>query len=144
MPADIDRAQLAALLDTIVPPSDGVPGGGDPVFVDRVLVDASEGYLRAALEGVMRELEAGFATYTPEERESAFATLEAADQAGAAAVVNLAYTAYYSDPRVLRALETSLGYRAVPPQPQGYDLPLFPVESIRREDRERQPTWRTQ
>lgn len=142
--SDTDEPRLAALLDTIVPPGDGVPGGGDPMFVTRVLADASDGYLRVALEGVLSKLDAGFATCGPEDREKAFADIETKDPAGAAAVVNLAYTAFYSDPRVLRALETSLGYRAVPPQPQGYDLPLFPVESIRRTNRERQTTWRTQ
>ena len=56
-------------------------------------------------------------------------------------VINMAYTAYYTDPRVLHALQSRTGYQATPPQPAGYQLAEFDTALLERV-RARPPLWR--
>lgn len=138
----VHRAVLAALLATVLPPRAGVPGGGDDLIVASVLADAEAGVAGTALDEVLGRLPAEFATGSADDRERAFSAVEAEDPVSAAAVVGLAYTAYYTDSRVLEALEREHGYNAGPPQPAGYDLPTFPVERLWRTDADHRPLWR--
>jgi hypothetical protein len=56
-------------------------------------------------------------------------------------LIKAAYSAYYTDVRVRLILERKTGYEARPPQPLGYDLPVFD-ETLLDPVRERGPIWR--
>lgn len=136
-----DRADLIALLDGIVPPRDDLAGAGGLGLADAVLADASASERTGDLEAILDRVPAGFASLDGVAREAALRAI--ADRAARefASVVNLAYTAYYTDPRVLHALQARTGYLAGPPQPEGYRLDGFDEAMVQRV-RERGPIWR--
>ncbi|MFN8539238.1 MAG: hypothetical protein U0232_17405 [Thermomicrobiales bacterium] len=72
-----------------------------------------------------------------EEREAALRAVEAAHPVFFAALVEHAYRFYYTDPRVQRAVGMTDG----PPQPRGFELPVFD-ERLLTVQRKREPFWR--
>lgn len=143
MSADPDSAEVRvlALLDTLIPPAHDMPGAGSERVATQVIADASGGPLGAALDTVLAALPADFAEADTATRESALRIIANADSAAVAGVVNLVYTAYYSDLDVLRSLERVTGYRADPPQPRGYTLEPFDSHLVAAA-RSRSTTWR--
>jgi hypothetical protein len=138
MPAD---QLLVALLDTIIPAEEGMPGAGEAGLAERVLADAADGPLGEALRRLLAALPDGFAALPLSEREHVLRDLGDTATGDLDAVVNLVYTAYYTDPGVLARIEAATGYHAEPPQPHGYRLePLNPelLDRVRRIP----PSWR--
>ena len=117
---------LTALLDVLIPPFDGLGGAGELGLANSVAEDAAASpRFSASLATV---LDALMQTSWPTDvvaREALVRSIE--ERAGAAfgEVVNLAYTNYYTDDRVLAMIERHTGYRARPPQPDGYELEPF-------------------
>ncbi|MEL6233735.1 MAG: hypothetical protein AAFR46_04965 [Pseudomonadota bacterium] len=62
--------------------------------------------------------------------ETRLRQIETAQPALFGAFVVAAYSAYYTHPAVLAAIEAQTGYRAGPPQPGGYQLDPFDVEML--------------
>lgn len=139
------RQALAAVLDTLLPPSeDGtMPGAGE-----LGLVEALERAVRRTPElepGILNGLAAlaevaaargadGFAALPPAERPAALEALSATASAFVPSLVFPTYVAYYQHPRVLEGL----GVPPRPPHPLGYPLEegdlslLEPVRARRR------------
>jgi hypothetical protein len=116
-----------------------MPGAGEAGLAGRVLADAADGPLGAALRWLLAALPADFAALTVAAREQALR--DVGDAAALDAAVNLIYTAYYTDPGVLALIEAATGYHAEPPQPHGYRLPPFDPERLDRV-RRMPPSWR--
>jgi hypothetical protein len=96
---------------------------------------------RPALDALIAVLPGDFAALSAEARTDALKAVEAgkADLFDAATVA--IYSAYYTRPHVLAAIEAARGYKAGPPQPGGYALPAFDPE-ILRVPRSRARLWR--
>ncbi len=124
--------KLIALLDTVIPPGADQPGAGAAGLAARVLDDAAGTPLAAGLDAVLAALPQNFVGSGSADREARLRAVAATDPAAMDAVVNLVYTAYYTDPGVLVSIEALTGYHAGPPQPQGYDLTPFDPETVIR------------
>lgn len=134
--------RLVALLDTIVPPRAGIPGAGELGLGVGVVEDArSTGHLDD-LHTVLAALPEEFETVDAAGREAALRDLEVVDPQRVASVVNMAYTAYYTHPRVLAGVSERTGYNTGPPQPSGYALAPFD-EALLDPVRERPFSWRS-
>ena len=119
---DSGDVRLAQLLDVLLPSFDGVPGAGGLGLAASVARDAGGNpRFAASLQLVLDAL----ATLSRPPRESDVREVEERNPEAVADVVNLAYTSYYTDTRVLAMVERHTGYRADPPQPRGYDLGPF-------------------
>jgi hypothetical protein len=119
---------LAAVLDTLLPPRGVLPGAGalalgiESPSVDRVL---------AALPSAFGDLDA-------DAREETLRALDRSHSSDLAELVRLAYCAYYTDARVLAAVGEATGYRGGSPQPGGYEVEPFDeavLSNVRRKSR---------
>jgi len=137
-----DDVVLGAVLDTLLPPVGDLAGAGGLGLTTEFRRGAELApHLGTPAIALLRDVTVDFVSADPSERESRLRALETAHPDAFAAVLNLAYNAYYSDPRVLRRIEAVTGYAARPPQPDGYELPPFD-ESVLARIRERAPFWR--
>ena len=138
---------LIALLDGIIPPRPGtdsspdLPGAGGLGLAPAVLADAAASQRQADLDEVLSHLPEDITDLDPLARDAVLRTIADAHPRPFASVINMAYTAYYTDPRVLHALQARTGYQATPPQPGGYDLDAFDPALLDRV-RTRPPLWR--
>ena len=111
---------LDAVLDTMLPGGDGFPGGAGSA--EWLMAQARFG---PALQALAAALPDGFVALSPDARTQALKAAEAdIPEVFDAATIAL-YSAYYTRPDVLAAIEAARGYKAVPPQPGGYELPAF-------------------
>lgn len=133
--------RVLALLDTVIPASDDMPGAGTTALAERVRVDAVDTPLAAGLDLVIRQLPIGFVHLDARTREAALRALSDSEPAAVDQVVNLVYTAYYTDAEVLARIEGRTGYHAGPPQPRGYQLAPFAPDLLALV-RGRGPIWR--
>ena len=135
------RALLDAVFDRLVPANGPVPPAG--ALGCAAAIDATLGrdtaLRRLFLDGLIAVALRGFAE-SPDP-DATLREVEAAAPAFFAALVNHAYRAYYTDPRVLAHLERTAGYPARPPQPLGHELPPWDPDLLARQ-RERAPFWR--
>lgn len=121
-----DLPLLASVLDTLLPPFDGVAGAGQLGLASAVSADAeSSRRFVASVRTVLAALPAVFLSLPPNERAEALRSVERSDPVSFTDLINLAYTAYYSDARVLALIERRTGYKSAPPQPGGYVLEPF-------------------
>lgn len=134
-------ARLPWLLDGIVPPRDELPGAGGLGLGEAVIADAEGSARRADLDAILSSLPEGSVECSPGERDALLRQVESEHRVAFQSVVNMAYTAYYTDPRVLHALQQRTGYQAAPPQPHGYALDSFDEQLIERV-RQRPAMWR--
>lgn len=133
---------LAAVLDRLLPGDADWPAAGRLGLAAAVRGFAAGGPDDGAgASRVLADLPADFETLAGEERDAALATRERDDPAGFEALINAAYTIYYTDPRVLAVVERLTGYAARPPQPLGHELPPFDERLLDRV-KQRQPFWR--
>lgn len=133
---------LAAALDTLLPPVGQLAGAGGLGLAAEFRRGAEAApHLGTPAFELLGHLSQAFVDLAAEAREERLGELEAEDPSAFAAVVNLAYNAYYSDPRVLARIEEETGYSARPPQPEGYHLDPFD-ESVLVNIRDREPFWR--
>jgi hypothetical protein len=135
-------ALLTAVLNTLIPARDGVPGAGDLGLAGRVdgALATAPGLRRFYLDGLLAIEAAGerpFGELDVAGREGALRAVEAAQPVFFAALVEHAYRFYYTDPRVQRAVGMTDG----PPQPRGHELPVFD-ERLLTIQRQREPFWR--
>lgn len=133
--------RLMALLDGIVPPRGDLPGAGGLDLQGAVMADARGSGREEDLHAILGELPEGIGSMSPLERDACLRAVAERAPIPFASVVNMVYTAYYTDPRVLHALEQRTGYQASPPQPNGYRLASFDDQLLERA-RQRAPMWR--
>jgi Gluconate 2-dehydrogenase subunit 3 len=135
------RALLDAVLDRLVPANGPVPPAG--ALGCAAAIDASLGrdpaLRRLFFEGLTTIALGGFAEAP--DPDAALREVEAAAPGFFAALVDHAYRAYYTDPRLLANLERTTGYPARPPQPLGHDMPPWDPDLLARQ-RQRAPFWR--
>lgn len=130
---------LSSVMDRLVPPIDDLPGAGSMGLASNVdaLARQHPPYQRA-LSTFVDKLARNWSPSLPDaEKDALLRDLETTDGAIFNAVLELAYLAYYSDPRVQRRVS----WRGGPLQPEGFPLPPFDAE-ILKTTRERQPFWR--
>ena len=133
---------LRALLDEVIPPSpDGrLPGAGALDLIGHVartvrqtpmLAPVVEYGLSAIAELAGTRSPDGWAGLSRTERAALLAEFAAGDQLFMPALLFLAYSGYYQDPRVVEAL----GLEARPPHPTGYAMEAFDttlLDAVRR------------
>lgn len=120
MPGNDGELDLIRLLDVLIPAFDGLPGAGGLGLAPSVASDAAANPRFADALALVLDALAGSPF-----RESDVRSVAERKPEAFADVVNLAYTNYYTEPRVLAVVERNTGYRAEPPQPNGYDLAPF-------------------
>lgn len=132
----MNTKRLEEVLATLLPAQGAWPSGAavTEVVATDLAADAED---RAALAWLLAQLPADFAAGD----EDALRHAEGIDPDRFGRIVNAAYLAYYTDPAVRRVLEQETGYEARPPQPLGYELPLF-EEALLERQRARAPFWR--
>ncbi len=134
-------SRLPALLDSIVPPRDHLAGAGGLGLAGAVVADAQGTSRDHDLAVVLAALPVGFENLPAPDSYACLQAVEDQYPKSFATVVNMVNTAYYTDSRVLQALEARTGYQASPPQPQGYVLEQFDEQMLQRV-RQRAPMWR--
>jgi hypothetical protein len=138
-----ERATLGAALNVLIPARDDFPGAGDlgvAATIERAMEQAPP--LRRALLDALRAIEfvsgePGFLARASDEQEALLRTVEAAEPAAFALLVEHAYRGYY----VLPAVQRALGLSGEPPQPRGYQLAPFDPALLAKQ-RRREPFWR--
>lgn len=148
-PAVLDadrRALLAAVLDRIIPPHDGLPGAGElgvAGLIERTLA-VSPRLRRLFLEGLVeielasaRAADQGFRDLDAEDQDALLQAVEGARPAFFVALVEHAFRGYYGLPRV----HEMIGHESRPPQPGGHRLPPFDPALLAKQ-RDRAPFWR--
>ncbi len=140
------RGLLMSVLDRIVPPRDGLPGAGGlgvDAAIDRTLAMTPR-LRRLFLDGlatIARTAEStsanDFATLESAAQENILRTVEAAEPAFFAALVEHTYRGYY----ILPEVHAAIGYPDRPPQPLGHELAPFRDELLQLQI-DRAPFWR--
>jgi len=116
------RELLDAVLDRLLPAVDELPGAGELGIGAAIATDPLSARRPGDVATVLGRLPGGFRALPGAERDAALAEAERALPDAFATLINLAYNAYYLDPRVLARVERVSGYRARAPQPAGYAL----------------------
>ncbi len=144
--SDEQRQLLAAILDVIVPPREGLAGAGSlgvGSMIERTLA-LTLSLRRLFLEG-LTEIQVASARHSNRDflaldaatQESVLRAVEASSPAFFAALVEHTYRGYYILPEVCAAI----GYPTQPPQPAGQAMPAFREELLAIQ-RTRAPFWR--
>jgi len=140
--ADAEPEVLTAALDRLLPRNEELPPAGQMGLARAVLDDAATSPpLAAALATVMQRLPESFGELNWEAQDEALRAVEATQPRAFAGLINLAYTAYYTDARVLGFIARRTGYEPRPPQPKGYQLTAFDDRLLEKASR-RAALWR--
>ena len=134
-------ARLSALVDRIVPGTDGWPSAGDRATVLAILADAERDGDTDAVDAVLTTLPTAFASLAPADQDDAVSKLAADAPDVFARFVRHVYNVYYATPAVLAVLEAKTGYPARPPLYEGYELDAFD-DALLTTQRQRRPFWR--
>lgn len=134
---------LVTVLDTLIPPRDGVFGAGGLGLSEAVFIDAQDTGKTQSIERILMQVPSGFAELSAADREAILHLLEQEEPMAFWAILNMAYTAYYTHPDVLAGISERTGYNPGPPQPLGYAMLAFHdddvlLDPVRRMD----PSWR--
>jgi hypothetical protein len=133
---------LPSVLDTLLPANEHLPAAGQMGLATAVLDDATwSPEFTEALQWLDHELSPEFTADDQTRRTATLRALEETEPRHFAAIVNLAYNAYYIHPDVLALIESVSGFVARPPQPLGYELEPFDPAIMTR-IRQRAPFWR--
>jgi hypothetical protein len=134
-------ALLAAVLDRLLPATDELAGAGALGLAGAVERDPLLETMPDALARVYARLPEAFPQLDGQAQDDALRGAERDEPAAFAILVNCAYNAYYVDPRALARIERRTGYRALAPQPAGYEIEPFDERLLVRV-RAREPFWR--
>jgi hypothetical protein len=144
--SDEQRRLLVAVLDRIVPPNGALPGAGTlgvDAAIDRTLAQTPR--LRRLFLNGLAEIGVTAARETGQEllaldatrQEAILRSVEQADPAFFAALVEHTYRGYYVHP----AVHAAIGYTTRPPQPLGHELAPWREELLQLQVN-RAPFWR--
>jgi hypothetical protein len=131
------RDLLVAVLDTLIPPGDGFPGGGEAAADHVLAMAAGSAELGRLLSRGLATLHADFAALDGDRREDVLRRVEAADPAFFEALVRHAYDGYYSAPAVVARLGLDPG----PVHPHGHRIEAADLPDLSRV-RARGPMYR--
>ena len=142
-----DRMTLKAVMDRMVPPTGEMPGAGSLALAEEVEHMARR--VPGLASALLRTLDAlsldpgarvagGFLALEEEARDEAIRTIESTLPVAFALLLDMVYTAYYSDGRV----HERIGWASDPPQ-QGDSQPEPFDESALDKVRGREPFWRS-
>ena len=129
---------LRALVDTMLPGGEGFPSASAANVPEWLSGHSRFG---PVVVGFLESLPGEFEHMSSREQTDVLSALEDDDPQRFNEVVIAIYSAYYNRPDVLRVIESVCGYKAVPPQPGGYELPPFD-ESILAVPKSRPHSWR--
>jgi len=144
--SDEQRRLLVAVLDRIVPPNGALAGAGSlgvDAAIDTTLAQTPR--LRRLFLGGLAEIEVAaeretgqdFLALDAEAQERVLRTVEEAEPAFFAALVEHTYRGYYVRPEV----HAAIGYATRPPQPLGHELAPWREELLKLQVH-RAPFWR--
>lgn len=141
------RRLLVVVLDRIVPPNGALPGAGGlgvDAAVDKTLA-LTPRLRRLFLDGLAeiavtaeREMGQDFLALDPETQQRVLRTVEEAEPAFFAALVEHTYRGYY----VRSEVHAAIGYATRPPQPLGHELAPWREELLQLQVG-RAPFWRS-
>ena len=131
-------AALVAALETLLPGNDRFPSARAVGIADRLLTLQ---HLRPAVETALTRLPSDIATLSAGDKTATLQAWESNDPESFGAFLVAAYSAYYTHPTVLNAVQSATVYAARPPQPEGYALEPFDhtIVAVPRRHRKR---WR--
>lgn len=148
-------ALLAAIQNRLIPAQDEMPGAGDagcaqtvdrflkertalrrPIFAALSAIEAAAGERAQASTDDEAATHIGFLALADAERDAVLRAVEAAHPDLFNTLLRQTYTAYYTNPAVLRIL----GWR--PPQPEGYPTPPPFDEALLANVKQRGKLWR--
>ena len=136
--ADSERELLGAVLDRIIPATEGFPGIGQlggVGHVDGAVGESAE--MKSLFSRGLAAIEAraaDFAALSDGRKDELLRRVESEEPEFFQALVRLTYNGYYTNPRVLELL----GLEARPPQPLGHLLEqgsLELIENVKRRGR---------
>ena len=138
---EIDRENMRAAMDRLIPPVDNLPGAGSMGLLEDIerMVAQHDRYalpLRKFL-GSLSNAAPRFSALAPTQQDDAIGAIEVSAESDFSSVLDLVYIAYYSRPEV----HARIGWRTGPLQPRGFVLPPF-NESALETTRKRKPFWR--
>lgn len=113
---------VRALVDTMLPGGGGFPSAASVGCAEWL---ESEARFRSSVATLADLLSSDFAGLSTDDRVAQLSAIEGKHAALFDSVTAAVYSAYYTRPAVLAALEEMSGYKATPPQPGGYELPRF-------------------
>jgi len=108
-------------MTSLIPGEGSFPSAGELDLGELVQVEAR---FAAAVVEIMEAAE-GLEKLNAEARVERLAEIEAARPEAFGTFVVAVYSAYYTHPLALRAVEAETDYKSVPPQPGGYALQPF-------------------
>ncbi|MQF70162.1 gluconate 2-dehydrogenase subunit 3 family protein [SAR202 cluster bacterium AD-804-J14_MRT_500m] len=135
--SEVQRKTMTAVLDTILPAGNGLPGAGQlgiGQYLDRVIGESPEmkNLFSAGLSSITmaseEKLGMGFCELGDEDKTNLLKEIEENDSIFFRNLILHAYNGYYTNPHVLKIL--GLGARA--PQPQGYRLESDDLNSLQQ------------
>jgi hypothetical protein len=119
------KREIELLCDLIIPGDDIYPAPSEIALPSRLSADKRFGPTADAVLSLLPKRLAGLPL---NQRTAAVRAVEAAHPLVFRSLIIAIYSLYYSDPTVLRTLESEFGYSARPPQPFGYEIePFDPV-----------------
>jgi hypothetical protein len=130
-------SRLDAALSLLIPGKGRFPAAGTLGLAGMV---SGEPRFAGAVAAIMAAAE-GLEALPPVEATALLRRIEAAHPQAFASFVVAAYSAYYTHPEVLSAIEAETGYKAGPPQPGGYALDRFDPAML-AVPAARPPQWR--
>ena len=134
------RELLAAVVDRIIPPGDGLPGAGEVGVAEHVEgIAGVSPRSRALLTNGLKAIETtggrahskGFTGLSDEEKTEVLKQVESEQAEFFAVLVRETYSGYYSSPEALRVK----GVPLAAPQPAGYEVEPFDaalLEGVRK------------
>lgn len=126
------------LLDTLLPGGDGFPSASEAGLM--VAMDQNTAFADAVVL-VLSLVSEEFAAMEEGDRVLTLQRVEADNGVAFRDLTTLAYTAYYTAPKVLAVISAKTSYRH-PPQPGGYILPEFD-KSVLATARNNPVSWRS-
>ncbi|MEM1430544.1 MAG: hypothetical protein AAGG09_13905 [Pseudomonadota bacterium] len=111
----LNDPRLAPLLALLLPGGAGFPSAAELGLTSRI---ADDRRLAEAMAGLLDAL-------PPRVGPAEIAAVERARPEVFGPAIVAVYSAYYTHPQVLAVIEAATGYRAAPPQPEGYAMPPF-------------------
>ncbi|NBO08353.1 MAG: hypothetical protein EBU43_00595 [Actinobacteria bacterium] len=134
-------ATWKALLETLIPEEGNLQSAAAVISIDELMGDLSALSSEAKFREFLRQLPEDFSLLDQSQRESNLRHAGLLLPECLNALLNAAYTIYYSHPDILRVIAERTGYSPTPPQPNGYALAPFD-ERMLYKSIQRAPMWR--